>query len=73
MSRIVYVHANAEGIPFASTSYAAWDGFTKLGYDGKTLLIKANDGHSLGNYNLHSVEYAKLLEARWDEMAHASP
>jgi hypothetical protein len=41
--------------------------------DGRTLLVEVNDGHSLGNYNLRPVEYAKLLQARWDEMAHARP
>jgi hypothetical protein len=60
---------------------AAWGDAAPAGYgidfgitnDGKTLLIEVNDGHSLGNYNLRPVEYAKLLQARWDEMAHASP
>ncbi len=36
--------------------------------DGKTLLVEANDGFALGNYGLHSVLYAKLLAARWEEL-----
>jgi ATP-grasp domain, R2K clade family 2 len=60
---------------------AAWGDDAPAGYgidfgitdDGKTLLIEVNDGHSLGNYNLRPVEYAKLLQARWDEMASARP
>ena len=60
---------------------AEWGGAAPAGYGidfgitdtGKTLLIEVNDGHSLGNYNLRPVEYARLLEARWDEMAHARP
>lgn len=36
---------------------------------GQTLLVEVNDGHSLGNYSLRPVEYAKLIQARWDEMA----
>jgi ATP-grasp domain, R2K clade family 2 len=57
----------------------AWGDAAPAGYgidfgitdDGKTLLVEVNDGHSLGNYNLRPVEYAKLLQARWDEMANA--
>ncbi|MBB6050458.1 ATP-grasp domain-containing protein [Armatimonas rosea] len=59
---------------------AAWGDAAPAGYgidfgitdDGKTLLVEVNDGHSLGNYNLRPVEYAKLLQARWDEMANAT-
>ena len=59
----------------------AWRDTAPAGYgidfgitdDGKTLLVEVNDGHSLGNYNLRPVEYAKLLEARWDELANARP
>lgn len=36
--------------------------------DNKTLLVEANDGYALGNYGLPSVLYAKLIEARWEEM-----
>lgn len=36
--------------------------------DGKTLLVEANDGYALGNYGLNSVLYARLIEARWEEL-----
>lgn len=36
--------------------------------DGRTVLVEANDGYSLGPYGLDSVEYAELLETRWLEL-----
>lgn len=36
--------------------------------DGKTILIEANDGWSLGNYGLEPTRYANLLLARWIEI-----
>ena len=38
--------------------------------EGKTLLIEVTDGRALGNYGLHPTDYARLLQARWDEMAY---
>ncbi|MEM0963247.1 MAG: ATP-grasp domain-containing protein [Bacteroidota bacterium] len=35
---------------------------------GDTALVEVNDGYSLGNYGLPAHPYARLLEARWDEM-----
>lgn len=35
---------------------------------GETLLIEVNDGYALGHYGLFSVDYAKLLMARWAEL-----
>lgn len=35
---------------------------------GETLLVEANDGYAVGNYALAPIEYAHLLETRWDEM-----
>ena len=37
--------------------------------DGRTVLVEVNDGYSLGSYNMNSVEYAELLEARWEQLA----
>ena len=37
--------------------------------DGRTVLVEANDGYSLGSYNLNSVDYSRVLEARWLELA----
>lgn len=36
--------------------------------NGRTLLVELNDGYALGSYGLPPVEYARLLEARWDEL-----
>lgn len=36
--------------------------------DNQTLLVEANDGFSFGSYGLHSTMYAKMLEARWEEL-----
>ena len=36
--------------------------------DGRTVLVEVNEGYSLGSYGLNSVEYAELLEARWQEL-----
>lgn len=37
--------------------------------NGRTVLVEANDGYALGSYSLNSVEYTRLLEARWAELA----
>ena len=37
--------------------------------NGQTVLVEANDGYSLGSYSLNSVDYSRLLEARWNELA----
>lgn len=37
--------------------------------DGRTLLVEANDGYAFGNYGLNNVTYARMLSARWYEMA----
>ncbi|RFS19448.1 DUF4343 domain-containing protein [Chitinophaga silvatica] len=36
--------------------------------NGRTLLIEANDGYSLGSYGLPVLDYAKLLSTRWAEL-----
>lgn len=41
--------------------------------DGQTLLVEVNDGHSMGDYGLHSIVYARMLEARWCELTGATP
>jgi hypothetical protein len=35
---------------------------------GETLLIEVNDGYALGHYGLFSLDYAKLLSARWAKL-----
>lgn len=35
---------------------------------GETLLVEVNEGYSLGAYGLFSVDYAKLLSARWYQL-----
>lgn len=41
--------------------------------NGKTLLVEANDGHSMGDYGLSPPLYARLLEARWCELTGTKP
>lgn len=36
--------------------------------DGRTCLVEANDGFSLGDYGLPSIIYARLVESRWKEL-----
>jgi hypothetical protein len=36
---------------------------------GETLLIEMNDGFSIGHYGLPPVQYARMLSARWNELA----
>lgn len=36
--------------------------------DGNTVLIEANDAHSLGSYGLVPFQYARLISARWAEL-----
>jgi hypothetical protein len=49
----------------APHGYALDFGVTK---DGRTLLVEANDGYSIGAYGLHFNSYAKLLSARWAQL-----
>ena len=37
--------------------------------DGRTLLVEVNDGYALGSYGLEYHAYARLLSARWAELA----
>lgn len=36
--------------------------------EGRTIVVELNDGYSLGNYGLYSVDYCKLLMARWSQI-----
>lgn len=36
--------------------------------DGRTLLVEVNDAFSLGCYGLDRVWYARMIEARWDQI-----
>lgn len=40
-----------------------------LNGDGQTVIVEVNDGYSLGCYGLDPLLYAKLLAARWAELA----
>ena len=51
--------------PNMPAGFALDFGVTK---EGKTLLIEANDGYSLGAYGLEATLYVKLLTARWAEL-----
>lgn len=35
---------------------------------GKTVVVEVNDAFALGNYGLHARAYARLIEARWEEL-----
>lgn len=39
-----------------------------LDIDNRSLLVEVNDAFALGSYGLESTLYAKMIEARWDEM-----
>lgn len=41
--------------------------------DGRTLLVEANDAHSLGNYGLRGQQYCAVVIARWRQLVNASP
>lgn len=41
--------------------------------DGRTLLVEVNDAFALGNYGLHTMTYAQMIEARWDEIVGYDP
>lgn len=36
--------------------------------DGRTLLVEVNDAYALGSYGLDPVAYARMIEARWEEL-----
>jgi hypothetical protein len=36
--------------------------------DGRTLLVEVNDGYSIGNYGMKATSYARMIEARWEEL-----
>ena len=36
---------------------------------GETILVEMNEGFSMGHYGLHPVQYARMLSARWFELA----
>jgi hypothetical protein len=51
--------------PEAPVAYGIDFGVT---VDGRTLLVEVNDAFALGCYGLGSVEYADMLENRWQEV-----
>ena len=50
----------------APAGYAMDIGITEK---GQTLLVEINDGFALGCYGADPIQYAKLLSARWCELA----
>jgi hypothetical protein len=50
----------------APSGYALDFGVTD---EGRTLLVEASDGYSIAPYGLESHAYARLLSARWSELA----
>ena len=39
-----------------------------LDIDNRSLLVEVNDAFALGSYGLDNILYAKMIEARWDEI-----
>lgn len=39
-----------------------------LDIDGRSLLVEINDAFALGCYGLDPILYARMIEARWDEI-----
>jgi hypothetical protein len=37
-------------------------------FGGRTLLIEVNDSFALGHYGMASIPYARMIDARWEEM-----
>jgi hypothetical protein len=35
---------------------------------GETCLVEVNDAYALGHYGLQSVLYARMIDARWEEL-----
>lgn len=62
---IVYSGKIAMG-SHAPKAYAIDWGITN---EGETLLVEANEAYSLGHYGLSPVSYARMLSARWFELA----
>jgi hypothetical protein len=62
----VVVRAGIEAFrPEAPAAYGIDFGVTT---DGRTLLVEVNDAFALGCYGLGAVEYADMLEDRWQEV-----
>lgn len=36
--------------------------------DARTLVVEVNDAFALGCYGLHHMQYARMIEARWEEL-----
>jgi len=55
----------------AQTKQAPWAYCLDWGVDesGRTLLVEMNDGYAMGHYGLNPALYARMLSARWYEMA----
>lgn len=65
-TKAVVTEAVAAMGPGAPAAYALDWGVTR---DGRTLLIEQNDATALGHYGLNPVSYARMLSARWYELA----
>jgi len=55
----------------AETKQAPWAYCLDWGIDekGRTLLVEMNDGYAMGHYGLNPALYARMLSARWYQMA----
>ena len=53
----------------APRAYALDFGVTST---GETRLVEANDAYALGHYGLQSVLYARMIDARWEEITNVT-
>lgn len=67
-SKMPDVNVVREAISKYTSAPAAYSIDFGLDDRNNSLLVEVNDAYSLGSYGLSSILYAKMIEARWDEM-----
>ena len=60
-----FITETIEAYTSSPASYGIDFGVTS---NNETVLIEVNDGFGLGNYGIVDYQYARFLEARWDEL-----
>ena len=63
------IRAALAAFPSAPAGCAVDFGVTS---SGDTVVVEVNDGYAIGAYGPHPVLYAKLIAARWTEIAETS-
>lgn len=62
------VESAVEAYKSSPRAYALDFGVTST---GETRLVETNDAYALGQYGLQSVLYARMIDARWEELTNA--